>query len=128
MYDGQWTMVRTCCAADYCGVIDIGGNRIRRGCQDTPAFQSAFCSSCKENFLTTCAPSNVDPESHVDFVNELYKLNYLNQDEYFIEAIIGSRIQNGTTEVEEYIQSIKFQINHSFDKRFDVNFFFSHYF
>ena len=32
MYDGQWTMVRATCAADWCGVIDVGENRIRRSC------------------------------------------------------------------------------------------------
>ena len=100
MYDGQWTMVRPCCAADWCGVIDVGGNRIRRSCPFTPAYMSAFCSSCKKNLITTTSPSALDPNLRVDFINELYKLKYLKPEQYFIEAILDTKIDANKTFVK----------------------------
>ena len=36
MYDGQLTVVRACCAVEWSGVVDVGENRIRRSCRNTP--------------------------------------------------------------------------------------------
>ena len=93
-------MVRATCAVDWCGVIDIGGNRIRRSCPNTPAYKSAFCSSCSANLLTTTQPGDVAESERVKFVNELYDMKYLSQGQYFVEAVLSSRVRNGTKEIK----------------------------
>ena len=100
MYDGQWTMVRVCCAVDWCGVVDVGVNRIRRSCRNSPAQGSAFCSSCSENRCTIQQPSQVESNKRMDFVNELQRMKYLQQEEYFIEAIRDSRVEKSYREVK----------------------------
>ena len=90
MYDGQWTMVRPICAVDWCGVIDVGENRIRRSCRNSPAVNSAFCTSCTENRLTTQFPMDVQENCRLDFVEELQRMKYLKKGQYFIEAVLGS--------------------------------------
>ena len=100
MYDGQWTMVRTTCAVDWCGVVDVGENRIRRGCRNTPAAQSAFCSSCAQNRTTTKQPIDVEENCRLEFVAELQRMKYLNKGQYFIEAVEGSRFLRKRTEVK----------------------------
>ena len=99
MYDGQWTMVRATCAVDWCGVIDVGDNRIRRSCRNTPAAFSAFCSSCLHNRSTTKRPVDVEKNSRLEFVAELQRLKYLKKGQYFIEAIMDTRVSGSTFEV-----------------------------
>ena len=100
MYDGNWTMVRATCAVDWCGVIDVGGNRIRRCCRNTPAWNSAFGTTCRTSLLTTKVPSDVSPNERLSFINELYQMNYLKPDQYFVEAVQATRLRQGRTEVK----------------------------
>lgn len=100
MYDGQWTMVRPICAVDWCGVIDVGENRIRRSCRNSPAVNSAFCTSCTENRLTTQFPMDVQENCRLDFVEELQRMKYLKKGQYFVEAVLGSRVHKKRREVK----------------------------
>ena len=93
-------MVCSTCAADWCGVVDIGPNRIRRGCRNTPSYQSAFCSTCTKNLSTVKNPPEVDKGERVNFLAELFRLKYLNPKEYFVEAITDSRMKNNQSEVK----------------------------
>ena len=100
MYDGQWTMVRQTCAVDWCGVIDVGSIRIRRSCRNTPAFKSAFCSSCLQNRATTKLPVEVAENRRLNFVGELQRMKYLQKGQYFIEAVFESRGKKKRREVK----------------------------
>ena len=100
MYDGNCKMVRQICAVDWCGVIDVGKNRIRRSCRNTPAFNSAFCSSCLQNRATTEHPVDVDHTCRLDYVAELQRLKYLKKGQYFIEAVEDVRFSKQRTEVK----------------------------
>ena len=100
MYDGQWTMVRVCCAVEWCGVVDVGQNRIRRSCRNSPQQGSAFCSSCLQNRCTTQQPSQVEVSKRMDFVSELQRMKYLKQGEFFIEEIHEFRVENSRREVK----------------------------
>ena len=100
MYDGNWKMVRQTCAVDWCGVIDVGENRIRRSCRTTPAFKSAFCSSCLQKRATTEKPIDVLNNRRLDFVAELQRMKYLHKGKYFIESVNESRVKQGRIEVK----------------------------
>ena len=100
MYDGQWGMVRPTCAVDWNGVIDIGDNRIRKCCPNTPAYESAFCASCMSNLLTCKRPAEIEDEVRIDYLAELQKMKYLKQDEYFVEGILGHKLVNNMDHYE----------------------------
>ena len=100
MYDGQRSMVRTCCAVEWCGVVDVGLNRIRGSCRNTPAFGSAFCPSCLRNRCTVKRPNLIQEENKMDFVNELQQMKYLEQGEFFIECITDTRVKKNSREVQ----------------------------
>jgi len=100
MYDGNWKTVRQICAVDWCGVIDVGKNRIRRSCRNTPAFKSAFCSSCLQNKATTGHPIDVEKSCRLDYIAELQRMKYLKKGQYFIEAVHGVRVSNQKKEVK----------------------------
>ena len=93
-------MVRATCAVDWCGVIDVGGNRIRRCCRNTPAWNSAFGTTCRTSLLTTKVPCDVSPNERLSFINKLYQMNYLKPDQYFVEAVQATRLRQGRTEVK----------------------------
>ena len=100
MYDGQPSMVRCCCAVEWASVIDVGQNRIRRCCRNTPAYGSAFCSSCLLNRCTTKKPTQVPEKNRLNFINELQQMKYLKQGEYFIESVTDSRVSNNRRDIK----------------------------
>ena len=72
-------------------MLDIGVNRIRIGCRNSPIYSSAFCESCAKNLVSRKGHMSLEKDVRVSYLAELYEVGYLKQNEYFIEAIEGCR-------------------------------------